>query len=130
MTLIPGSSVVEQAAVNRLAGGSNPSPGANWNKGLGPDMARPLSPQVSNKSAAQSKKAPQFDLAAPSMAADDIQSVLSKCAVACPRMCNLYSLNKGHIRREFELSWDSPSANAPMQSTSSLADCPSRLDQC
>jgi hypothetical protein len=33
--LIPGSSVVEQAAVNRLAGGSNPSPGANWNRELG-----------------------------------------------------------------------------------------------
>ena len=33
--LIPGSSAVEQAAVNRLAGGSNPSPGANKNKELG-----------------------------------------------------------------------------------------------
>ena len=31
--LIPGSSVVEQAAVNRLAGGSNPSPGANCSGG-------------------------------------------------------------------------------------------------
>ena len=27
--LVPGSSAVEQAAVNRLAGGSNPSRGAN-----------------------------------------------------------------------------------------------------
>jgi hypothetical protein len=33
--LIPGSSVVEQEIVNLLAGGSNPSRGANRNRDLG-----------------------------------------------------------------------------------------------
>ena len=32
--LVPGSSAVEQATVNRLAGGSNPSRGANFFQAL------------------------------------------------------------------------------------------------
>ena len=32
--LFPGSSAVEQATVNRLAGGSNPSRGANFNTAI------------------------------------------------------------------------------------------------
>ena len=30
LAMVPGSSAVEQATVNRLAGGSNPSRGANF----------------------------------------------------------------------------------------------------
>src|SRR6266436_1255242 len=40
--LIPGSSVVEQAAVNRWVDGSNPSRGAKWKQGVRPIWSSPL----------------------------------------------------------------------------------------
>ena len=43
--LIPGSSVVEQAAVNRWVDGSNPSRGASESGGLGDTILTPLIPE-------------------------------------------------------------------------------------
>ena len=39
--LIPGSSAVEQPAVNRLVAGSNPARGANYFRGLGGNRLTP-----------------------------------------------------------------------------------------